>query len=286
MAHRFNWPFPRGGAGALAEALVGVLRSLGGEIETGTRVRSLRELPKARAVFLDVPPRQLAAIAGDELPPGYRRRLERFRHGPGAFKLDFALDGPIPWRSANVARAGTVHLGGTLREIAAAEAAVARGDIPDRPYTLLAQHTLFDPSRAPRDKHTAWAYCHVPSGSEVDMTDRIIGQIERFAPGFRERVLAVHAQAPADLERENANLIGGDVGAGMQTLWQTVARPVLSADPYATPLDGVYLCSASTPPGPGVHGMCGYRAAQSALRRTFREDVDRPDTGLDERTDA
>lgn len=284
MAHRCNWPFPRGGAASLADALAGHLRSLGGEIETGTRVRSLRELPESRTVLLDVPPRDLAAIAGDELPPGYRRKLERFRHGPGAFKVDFALDGPIPWRSPAVARAGTVHLGGTLRDIAAAEATVARGGIPDRPYTLLAQHTLFDPTRAPDGKHTVWAYCHVPSGSDVDMTERIVGQIERFAPGVRDRILAHRSLGPAELQHANANLVGGDLGAGLQTLWQTAARPVLSHDPYATPLDGVYLCSASTPPGPGVHGMCGYRAAQSALRRTFRDDGARSESEPNGRT--
>lgn len=269
MAHRVNWPFPKGGAHSLAAALAGHFRSLGGEIETGFRVHSLKELPPADAYLLDVTPRRFVAMAGNDLPAGYRWWLERFRPGPGVFKIDLALDGPIPWRNERVARAGTVHLGGSMREIAGSESAVARGRTPEQPYVLLAQPSSFDPTRAPKGMHTVWAYCHVPAGSAVDMTERTIDQIERFAPGVRDRIMASHTSDPANLVRRNANLIGGDPGGGAQTLWQTVARPVPTPTPYATPLPGVYLCSASTPPGPGVHGMCGFNAATLALRRTF-----------------
>ena len=269
MAHRVNWPFPAGGAARLAEALGGYLRTLGGQIETGRRVARLADLPPARAVLLDVTPRQLLQMAGEAVPGWYRWWLERFRYGPGVFKVNVALGAPIPWSNREVARAATVHLGGTLHEIAASEAAVARGDIPERPYVLLAQPTLFDPTRAPPGRHTAWAYCHVPHGCDVDMTGRILAQVERFAPGVRDAITDVHAMSPADMERRNPNLVGGDPGGGAFSLWQAIARPVPAPDPYATPLPGVYLCSASTPPGPGVHGMCGYRAARSALRRTL-----------------
>ena len=211
-------------------------------------------------------PRQLLAIAGDRLHGRYRRRLERFRHGPGVFKVDAALDGPIPWRAAECAQAGTVHVGGTLDEVAAAEAAVWRGEHPERPFVLVAQQSLFDPTRAPAGKHTLWAYCHVPNGSTIDMTDRILGQIERFAPGFRDRILAVAAHGPAAMERYNANYVGGDIGGGANVMDQMIGRPAWRLDPYATPARGLYLCSSSTPPGGGVHGMCGFLAAQSALR--------------------
>ena len=271
MAHRVGWPFPRGGAAALADALASHLRALGGSIETGQRIRHLRELPPAKAVLLDVTPRQLLSLADGRLPAWYRRLLGGYQHGPGVFKLDLALDAPLPWRAADVSAAGTVHLGGTLSEIEASEAAVGRGELPERPYVLLSQPTLFDPSRAPEGKHVVWAYCHVPADSDADMTEPVLRQIERFAPGARERILAVHASGPAALARGNVNVVGGDPGSGAQTLWQTIARPVPTPDPYATPLPGVYLCSAATPPGPGVHGMCGYRAAASALRRTFGE---------------
>jgi phytoene dehydrogenase-like protein len=267
LGHRVGWPLPRGGAQRLADALAGCLRSLGGDIECGRRIDSLDQLPPARAVLLDVAPRELLRIAGTRLPPGYRRRLAGFRHGPGAFKLDLALDAPIPWSAPECARSATVHLGGTLEEIAASEAAVAAGRAPERPFVLLAQQSLFDPSRAPGSGHTVWAYCHVPNGSAVDMSDRIGAQIERFAPGFRDRVLARHALAPADLEAYNPNYVGGDIGGGLQDLRQLLARPVPRLVPYETPLSGVYLCSSSTPPGAGVHGMCGYWAARAALRR-------------------
>jgi phytoene dehydrogenase-like protein len=266
LAHAVGWPFPRGGSQRLSDALASYLRSLGGEIETGQRVESLAELSDARVALLDVTPRGLLALAGDRLPPRYRRRLERYRYGPGVFKLDWALDGPIPWRAGECARAGTVHLGATLEEIAASEEAPRRGEIAERPYVLLAQQSLFDPTRAPAGRHTAWAYCHVPNGSTVDMTERIELQVERFAPGFRERILARSALGPADLERHNANYVGGDINGGAATLTQLFTRPVARLSPYTTPLPGVFLCSASTPPGGGVHGMCGYHAAQSALR--------------------
>ncbi|MBW3571801.1 MAG: NAD(P)/FAD-dependent oxidoreductase [Gemmatimonadetes bacterium] len=263
--HAVGWPFPRGGAGRLTEAMASLLRSLGGEIETGAPVRSLDELPRARATFLDLTPRQVLRVAGDRLPGRYRRALERFRYGPGAFKVDWALDGPIPWTAAECARAGTVHLGGTMEEIADAEEHVWGGGHAERPFVLVAQPTLADPSRAPAGRHTAWAYCHVPNGSAEDMTARIEAQVERFAPGFRDRVLARSVMDPARLERCDANLVGGDINGGAASLGQLFLRPVRSLKPYTTPVPGLYLCSASTPPGGGVHGMCGYHAARAAL---------------------
>ena len=218
LGHAVGWPLPRGGSQRIADALASYLRSLGGEIETGHRVESLAELGDARAVLLDVTPRGLLALAGDRLPSRYRRGLERYRYGPGVFKLDWALDGPIPWQAEECARAATVHLGGTLEEIAASEVAPGRGGIAERPYVLLAQQSLFDPTRAPAGQHTAWAYCHVPNGSTVDMTERIEAQVERFAPGFRERILARSALGPAEMERYNANYVGGDINGGAATL--------------------------------------------------------------------
>jgi phytoene dehydrogenase-like protein len=267
LAHAVGWPLPRGGSQRISDALASYLRSLGGEIETGRRVESLAELGEPRAVLLDVTPRGLLALAGDRLPERYRRGLERYRYGPGVFKLDWALDGPIPWRAEGCARAATVHLGATLEEIAASELAAARGRVAENPYVLLAQQSLFDATRAPAGEHTAWAYCHVPNGSTVDMTERIEAQIERFAPGFRDRILARSALGPAEMERYNANYVGGDINAGAATLSQLFTRPVARVSPYTTPLPGVFLCSASTPPGGGVHGMCGYHAARAALRR-------------------
>ncbi len=263
--HAVGWPAPRGGAQEITRALTSLLRSLGGELVTGAPVRTLDELPPSRLVLCDVAPAGLLRLAGDRLPTGYRRALARFRHGPGAFKLDGALAEPIPWRSPECLRAGTVHVGGTLAEIAASERAPWRGQHAERPFVLLAQPSLFDPTRAPEGKHTAWAYCHVPNGSTFDMTERIESQIERFAPGFRERILARSVLPPAGLERTNPNLVGGDVGGGANTFWQLLARPALRLVPYATPMRGLYLCSASTPPGGGVHGMCGYLAARAAL---------------------
>jgi phytoene dehydrogenase-like protein len=269
-AHAVGWPFARGGAQRLADALAGYLGSLGGEIVRGTRIESLGQLPPARAVLCDLTPRQFLALYKDRLPQGYRARLARYRYGPGVFKMDWALRAPVPWRAKECARAGTVHLGGTLEEIAASERAAWRGQAPDRPYVLLTQPSLFDGTRAPVGQHTLWAYCHVPHGSPMDMAERIESQIERFAPGFRDCIIARHAMFPADLERRNANLIGGDIGGGAANWTQFFTRPVARLDPYSTPIAGVYFCSASTPPGVGVHGMCGYGAAQSALRKSLR----------------
>jgi phytoene dehydrogenase-like protein len=266
LAHAVGWPLPRGGSQRLPDALASHLRSLGGEIETGRRVASLGELGETRPVLLDVTPRGLLALAGDRLPTRYRRRLERYRYGPGVFKLDWALDGPIPWQADECARSATVHLGATLEEIAESEAAPGRGAIVERPYVLLAQQSLFDPTRAPAGQHTAWAYSHVPNGSTVDLTERIEAQVERFAPGFRERILARSALGPAGIERHNENYVGGDINGGAATLSQLFTRPVARVSPYTTPLPGVFLCSSSTPPGGGVHGMCGFHAAQAALR--------------------
>jgi phytoene dehydrogenase-like protein len=266
LAHVSGWPFPRCGSQAIADALAARLHSLGGEIETGTQVSSLRDLPRSKLVLCDVTPRQLLALAGDVLPNRYRRRLERWRYGPGAFKLDYALDGPIPWRSPEVAQAGTVHIGGSLTEIAQSERTAWEGGHAESPFVLLAQQSLFDETRAPAGKHTAWAYCHVPNGSTFDMRERIESQIERFAPGFRDRILACNSRNTADLERENSNLVGGDIAGGANTLAQLVARPATRLIPYSTPLPWLYICSASTPPGAGVHGMCGHLAARAALR--------------------
>jgi phytoene dehydrogenase-like protein len=266
MGHAVGWPFPRGGSQEIANALAAVLRSLGGEIITGWPVDNLSHLPKARVVLLDITPRQLVRMAGENLPPAYRARLERFRYGPGIFKIDYALRGPIPWTAPACARAGTVHVCGSLDEVARAEREVSQGKLPERPFVLLAQPTLFDPIRAPQDRHVAWAYCHAPSGSSTDMTRPIEDQIERFAPGFRDLVLARYTANCVELERKNANLIGGAIAGGLADLRQLIARPLLSPTPYRVPLKGVYLCSASTPPGAGVHGMCGFHAAEAALR--------------------
>ena len=268
--HAVGWPLPRGGSGAISDALASHLRSLGGQIETGRRVKSIDELPPSKAVLLELTPKQVVSVAGHRLPSGYRRRLERYRYGPGAFKLDWALDGPIPWKAQDCARAGTVHLGGTMDEIASSERAVWRGEHSERPFVLVAQQSLFDDTRAPEGKHTAWAYCHVPNGSDLDMTERIEAQIERFAPGFRDRVLARHVMTPAWLEANNANYVGGDINGGVQDFTQLYTRPTLRLVPYSTPTKGLYICSASTPPGGGVHGMCGHHAARAALRRELR----------------
>ncbi|MEV0163460.1 phytoene dehydrogenase-like protein [Nonomuraea fuscirosea] len=260
LAHLVGWPVVRGGSQVLADALVAELRSLGGQAVTGHRVRRLAELD-APIVVLDVTPRQLLALA--DLPAGYRRRLERYRYGPGVFKMDWALDGPVPWRDPAVAGAATVHLGGTFEEIVLSEAEMAAGRHSPRPYVLLVQPYAADPTRG---GHTLWAYCHVPNGSATDMSDAIETQIERYAPGFRDRVLARHVSGPAELEAGNPNLVGGDIGGGLAGLGQFLRRPVWSPAPWRTPLPGVFLCSSSTPPGPGAHGMGGWQAARLALR--------------------
>jgi phytoene dehydrogenase-like protein len=265
--HAVGWPAPLGGAQTLSDALAGLLRSLGGEIVTGRRVESLRDLPPSRVVLFDVGPRQVVTLAGDRLTDRYRRKLEAFRYGPGAFKIDYALSEPIPWRAEACRRAGTVHVGGTFEEIAAAERAAWDGQVPEKPFVLVTQPARFDPTRAPPGKTTAWAYCHVPSGSTVDMQERIESQIERFAPGFRDCVLARAVLTPADIERYNPNNVGGDITGGAQTFRQTFARPVASLNPYATSDPDLFICSSSTPPGGGVHGMCGFAAAQMARKR-------------------
>ncbi len=269
--HAVGWPLARGGSQAIADALAAHLRALGGEIVTGTTIATLAELPPADAMLLDVSPRQLVAIAGDRLPAPVRRQFARFRYGPGVFKVDYALDGPVPWKAAGAERAATLHLGGTLDEIAAGERDVAAGRHPDRPFVLAAQQTLFDPTRAPAGRHTLWTYCHVPSGSAVDMTDRIEAQLERFAPGFRDRVLARTTTTCAKYEAYNANYVGGDISGGANTGLRALVRPRWTLRPYGTGAPGLYLCSASTPPGGGVHGMCGYHAAEALLRDTRRQ---------------
>jgi len=267
--HALGWPIPRGGSQQISNALASYLRELGGKIEVNHRIENLRELPKSRVILLDVSVWEFLRIAGQEMPPGYRRKLESFRHAPGIFKIDYALNEPIPWKADACRRSGTIHLGGGIDEIAAAERDVARGKIPERPFVLVAQQSLFDPTRAPQGRHTLWAYCHVPFGCSTDMSDQIESQIERFAPGFRDCVLARHTMTAADLARSNPNLAGGDISGGAANLMQLLARPILSPTPYRTPLPGVYLCSASTPPGGGVHGMCGYHAACVALGDRF-----------------
>lgn len=262
-AHTVGWPLAQGGSQAVADALASYLGSLGGTVVANTTVHSLDEIRDASAILCDITPRQLLRIAGDRLPKGYRRKLEAYRYGPGVYKLDWALNGPIPWKAPECARAATVHLGGTLEEIAVYERAVFEGRNHEQPFVLLIQPSLFDVTRAPSGKHTAWAYCHVPNGSTTDMSAQIESQVERFAPGFRATILARHLMAPQDLESHNANLIGGDITGGQHGLRQLFARPTASL--YRTPVKGLYLCSASTPPGGGVHGMSGYNAAKCVL---------------------
>jgi phytoene dehydrogenase-like protein len=264
--HAVGWPIAKGGSQAIADALASHLTALGGEIRVGSPVSSSKDLPESRAVLFDVTPRQLLSIVGPALPAWYRSRLRGFRFGPGVFKLDWALGDPIPWKARECARAATVHLGGTFEEIFSSERTVSEGGHPDRPYVLVGQPTLFDPCRAPEGKHTAWAYCHVPHGSRFDMTDRIEDQVDRFAPGFRDCILARSALSPTRLEEHNPNLVGGDISGGVSDLRQIFFRPRLWSRAYEIPGRGWYLCSSSTPPGGGVHGMCGFHAARLALR--------------------
>jgi len=268
-AHAYGWPCARGGSQSIANALETRLKAFGGEIRTGVQVRSLKDLPNFRAVLFDLPPKRVVEIAGSELPTRFLARMLCFRHGPGVFKADWALDGPIPWKNPECSLAATVHLGGTLGEIAESERKVWQGGHPSKPFVLLAQPSLFDPTRAPHGKHTVWAYCHVPNGDRTDLTDVMEAQIERFAPGFRKRILARHTFTAMELEHYNPALVGGDIGGGANDLANLLGRPVLRWDPYSTPNRRIYLCGSSTPPGGGVHGMCGYWAARSALRRTF-----------------
>lgn len=273
-AHAGGWPFVAGGSQRLADALVAELRRLGGEMVAGTAIRSWAELPRTRAVLLDLAPRQVVGLLADRLPPSYRARLARFRHGPGVCKVDWTLDGPIPWRDPDLARAGTVHLGGTLAEIEATLRAVNAGRLAERPFVVLVQPGRADPSRAPRAREPVSAYSPVPSGHPGDLAPAIEAAVEAAAPGFRDRILARVVTTAVGLERENPNLVGGDIGGGAHDLGQLVRRPTLGPNPYRTPLPGVYLCSASTPPGGGVHGMAGWRAARLALRETFGRHLD------------
>jgi phytoene dehydrogenase-like protein len=265
IGHAVGWPVVEGGSGRLVDALVAELASLGGKVETGRWVSSLDGIPPARAVLLDVTPRQFAAIAGGSIPARQRQALARFRYGPGVCKVDWALSGPVPWQAAPCREAGTVHLGGTFAEVARSEADVNAGRHPERPYCLVAQPGVVDPTRAPTGSHTLWGYCHVPSGSAVDMSGRIEAQIERFAPGFRDLILARSVRTAVDMERYNPNYVGGDINGGAGTLRRTLLGPTPRWNPYRTPLPGMYLCSSSTPPGGGVHGMCGAGAARTAL---------------------
>ncbi len=267
LGHLVGWPMAAGGSQAITDSLVSLLQSLGGTVECSRRIASLDELPRADAVLLDLTPRQVVAIAGDRLPARYQRALERFRNGPGVCKVDWVLDGPIPWSAPDCGRTATVHVGGSLAEVVAAEQAVQDGRHPDRPFVLVVQPTLFDASRAPAGVHTGWAYCHVPNGSTFDMTDRIEAQVERFAPGFRDRITDRHVMLTPALEHHDANYVGGDIGGGAADLRQFVARPTFGLHPWRTPVDGLWMCSSSTPPGAGVHGMCGYLAAYDVLDR-------------------
>jgi len=269
--HAVGWPIPRGGSQRIADALASVLRDLRGQVQTGVRVGSLAELPPHRAALLDLTPRQVLALAGDHPRGLYAAQLRRYRYGPAAFKLDLVLDGPIPWRNPEVGRAGTVHVGGRLEAVLASEGAVARGRVSNRPLVILAQPSAFDPSRAPDGQHVVWAYCHVPNGWDGDATEAILAQVERFAPGFRDRILATHVLRPADLEAYNPNYVGGDINGGLQSWTQFLTRPAVRLDPYSTPDPSLFICSASTPPGGGVHGLCGMHAARSALRGILRQ---------------
>src|SRR6267378_3374137 len=267
--HAVGWPIPIRGSQTISNALAAYLQELGGEIETNRKIDNLQQLAEARAVLFDTSVWNFVQIAGKQLPDPYRRRLQKFRHAPGIFKIDYALSAAIPWRSDKCRRAGTIHLGGTLEEIAAAERDIAHGKLPERPFVLVAQQSLFDQTRAPQGQHTLWAYAHVPFDCNVDVSEKIEAQIERFAPGFRDCILARHKTGTTELEKSNPNLAGGDISGGAANLWQLIARPVFSQTPYRTPLRGVYLCSSSTPPGGGVHGMCGYHSARAALRDIF-----------------
>ena len=278
IGHYRGWPMPKGGAQAITDALVSYFKTLGGEIEVDRTVRSLTDLPKSRVVLFDLTPKQLLTILGDRLSHGlanqiYRKQLEHYRYGPGIFKIDWALDGPIPFTASDCQRAGTVHLGGTFEEIVRSEQQTYDGQHPDRPFVLLAQQSLFDPTRVPAGKQTAWAYCHVPNGSTLDMTERIERQVERFAPGFRDRVLSRHTMNTAQIETWNPNYVGGDINGGILDIGQLYTRPVIGLSPYQTSEPGIFICSSATPPGGGVHGMCGYHAARVALREGFGKPV-------------
>lgn len=270
LGHAVGWPMAAGGSQSIANALADHLRSLGGQIVTGTEVTRLDELPSSHTTFLDLTPRSVLRLAGDQLPSSYRRWLRRYRYGPGVFKVDWALDGPIPWKAVECSKAATVHVGGSLEEIAESERTAWEGRHAERPFVILAQQSLFDPSRAPGEGHVAWGYCHVPHGSDVTMLNQIEDQIERFAPGFKDQILARATKTALEMERYNPNYVGGDINGGVQDLGQHFTRPAPRLVPYSTPVRGLYLCSSSTPPGGGVHGMCGHYAAKAALRRELK----------------
>jgi phytoene dehydrogenase-like protein len=268
-SHVSGWPAPKGGAQSLANALGAYFTSLGGEIVTGTFVKALKELPPSKAVLLDVTPKQLLQIAGERFTSFYKWQLKRYKYGMGVFKVDWALDGPVPFTAAGCREAGTIHLGNTIEEIAANEQRTVDGQHPELPYTLFVQHSIFDKTRAPEGKHTAWGYCHVPNGSTKDMTAAIENQVERFAPGFKDLIIGRHVMNTADVEAYNPNYIGGDINGGLLDITQLYTRPAMRWSPYTTPAKGIYVCSSSTPPGGGIHGMCGYHAAKKALRDVF-----------------
>ncbi|OGC95392.1 MAG: FAD-dependent oxidoreductase [candidate division Zixibacteria bacterium RBG_16_53_22] len=274
LAHTDGWLLVKSGSGQLARAMATALQSYGGKIETGHKVQSMSDIPSARATLFDLTPRQIVQIAGDTLPGRYRRQLSKYRYGPGVFKIDWALDGPIPFRAEGCGRAATEHVGGTIDEIIQSESEVISGQHPECPFVILAQQSLFDSTRAPEGKHTAWAYCHVPHGSIFDMTGRIEAQVERFAPGFTDRIIRRHVMNPADFQAYNANYIGGDINGGIMDWGQLFTRPTWSLTPYRIPVRGLYVCSSSTPPGGGVHGMCGFRAARTALHDMFNIDIE------------
>lgn len=268
-AHTGGWPLPEGGSQKIANAMGDYFKSLGGEIETGFRIRNLKQLPEAKAILFDLTPIQVVQIAGDRLPPSYRNKLEKFNYGSGVFKIDYILKEPVPWKDPNCTKAGTVHLGGTFEEIAESEQEISDRKHSDNPFVLVAQQSLFDNTRTPNNKHTLWAYCHVPNGSTRDMTKQIEDQIERFAPGFRDVIESKTTMNTADFENYNENYIGGDINGGRQDITQLFSRPVSLFNPYKIPAQGLYFCSSSTPPGGGVHGMCGYHAANAALKHEF-----------------
>ncbi|HEX2961946.1 MAG: NAD(P)/FAD-dependent oxidoreductase [Ignavibacteria bacterium] len=270
LGHSAGWPMPEGGSQSIALALQSYIKSLGGEFLLSTKINSLDELPHSDIVLFDLTPKQILAIAGERLPKGYRRQLERYRYGPGVFKMDFAVKSPIPFKSPECTLSAVVHLGGTMEEIAHSEQEVWQGRHPERPFVILAQQSLFDSTRAPKGNHTVWAYCHVPNDSDTDMSERIISQIERFAPGFRGTILSSHKMNSHNFEAYNNNYVGGDINGGVQNWRQLFTRPTLSLTPYRTPIKGVYICSSSTPPGGGVHGMCGYYAARTALKDVYK----------------
>ena len=268
-AHTGGWPLPKGGSQTLADAMARYFKSLGGEIETGFEVKKMNQLPQSKAVLFDLTPLQVARIVGDDFPVTYRRKLNKFRYGPGVFKVDYILNEPVPWKNHECSRAGTVHLGGTFDEIAETEKEMSKGGHPEKPFILVAQQSLFDETRTPDHKHSLWAYCHVPNGSTKDMTQAIENQIERFAPGFRDIIDEKVTMNTADFQQYNANYFGGDINGGRQDIRQLFSRPVSWLNPYSTPSDGIYFCSSSTPPGGGVHGMCGFHAANAALKKEF-----------------